>query len=298
MLMKKNTLDEYKKAVKERYDEVKESDISGLLENPSPANLRELCIIKAEIISNKEDKLIFTRFFDIKDDESIIKQIEKCDTDKLKPAGNFLKNKTKDTKQIIVELIAILIDFKPRPYLKFSKIVEDVIEKKEEKIEEDNALKEPSSIPIVLAINDKTKTNTTDTNTILKSYSIKQKIAFGFGIILLMSFVGYGFKNICFPKKECIQWSDNHYEQVECEGNKLGFAHNNPIFDFDENLLHFKKLDVCDTTKFFIEGQPTVWYIKQNNRCEFFNAPGLHPISGKTLKPITEYIINKYIIKE
>lgn len=296
--MKKNTLGEYKKAVKARYDEIKESDISGLLGNPSPANLRELCILKAEGMTNREDKLIFTRFFDFKNEESIIKQIEKCDTDKLKPAGYFLKNKTKDTKQIIVELIAILIDFKPRPYLTFSKIVENVIEKKEENIEDDNVQKELSSIPIVLAINDKTKANTTDNSTIIKSYSIKQKIAFGFGILLLTSFVGYGFKNICFPKKDCIQWSDTHYEQVECEGNKLGFAHSNPIFDFDENLLRFKKLDVCDTTKFFIEGQPTVWYIKQNNKCEFFNAPGLHPISGKTLKPITEYIINKYIRKE
>jgi hypothetical protein len=92
-----------------------------------------------------------------------------------------------------------------------------------------------------------------------------------------------------------MQWNTNHYEEVVCEGNKIGFANINPIFERDEKLLDFKKIEVCDTTIFFKDNQPIVWYIKQNNKCEYFNAPGLHPITNKPLRPITQYIIDKYV---
>jgi hypothetical protein len=82
---------------------------------------------------------------------------------------------------------------------------------------------------------------------------------------------------------------------VVCAGNKIGFYDINPIFDKNDDLLDFKKISVCDTTTFFKYNQPMVWYIKQNGKCEYFNAPGLHPISGKPLRPISKYIIAKYI---
>jgi len=28
---------------------------------------------------------------------------------------------------------------------------------------------------------------------------------------------------------------------------------------------------------------------------EYFTAPGIHPQNGKTLKPVTSYIIDKYL---
>jgi hypothetical protein len=40
-----------------------------------------------------------------------------------------------------------------------------------------------------------------------------------------------------------------------------------------------------------------IWYCKQDGKCDFINAPGLHPESGKTLKPISKYVIKKYVLK-
>ncbi|TDD95179.1 hypothetical protein [Flavobacterium cellulosilyticum] len=62
----------------------------------------------------------------------------------------------------------------------------------------------------------------------------------------------------------------------------------------------FKKLSICNTTKFFKDGnynKPLVWYGKavDAKKLDYFNQPGLHPETGKTLKPITKYIYEKYI---
>ena len=45
---------------------------------------------------------------------------------------------------------------------------------------------------------------------------------------------------------------------------------------------------------------PLVWYGKSPNKreYEFFNHPGLHPETGKTLKPISKYIIKKYTLSK
>jgi hypothetical protein len=43
-----------------------------------------------------------------------------------------------------------------------------------------------------------------------------------------------------------------------------------------------------------------VWYGKEpiTGKYEYFSQPGLHPITGKTLKKISPYIIKKYIINK
>jgi len=68
-------------------------------------------------------------------------------------------------------------------------------------------------------------------------------------------------------------------------------------------LDNFKKITVSDTTTFFKNGDydmPVVWYGKSSNKKEheYFNRPGLHPETGKTLKPISRYIIKKYILSK
>jgi hypothetical protein len=301
--MKKNTLEEYKNAIKAKYELTKEEDISGLLNNPSPANIRELCIQRVETLG-VDDKSIFSRFFNLKDDENSIKQIENYDTDKLRPVGNFLKSKTKDTKQIIVELIAILIDFTPRPYLKFSKTDEGNFRKVEEiipptsepKEEEKKGYKKPDPIPIALVINEKAKAN--NDNLTPKSYSIKQKIAFGLGIVLITSISGYSIKKACFSEKQCMQWQNDHYETVDCNEEIDTIYKSAPIIPVDEDALDLNKIKVSDTTTFFRGGKAVVWYCKVDSLPEFFDdlGTGYHPLTGKPLRPITKYIISKYVI--
>ena len=109
-------------------------------------------------------------------------------------------------------------------------------------------------------------------------------------LIILTSFgIYYGSS---FNNKSCLIWKNNHYEKINCDG------------DFQDSLLsnvdikNFRQVIVRDTTTFFIKGQPVIWYGKsKQGKFEYFNSRGIHPITKKELKPITAYIINKYISK-
>jgi hypothetical protein len=114
-----NTLDAYKKAIKEKYEGVKSDDFSDYLINPSPAKIKKLCALIFEINKDLVDKGIFDRFFNFEEKEDKIKQIEKFDTDKFRPFINFLIKNTDITQIESLNLIAVLVDFSPRPYVKF-----------------------------------------------------------------------------------------------------------------------------------------------------------------------------------
>ena len=93
-----------------------------------------------------------------------------------------------------------------------------------------------------------------------------------------------------------MQWQKNHYEVVDCTNeNQQGLLKQYDIIPFDENQCKLIKIEVSDTTTFFKNGNSLYWYCKVNGKPEFFNTHGVHPETGKALKPVTEYIINKYI---
>ena len=111
---KTKTSDDYKNAVKAHYEEIKNDIYSGLLLNPTPALLKQLCILKFEACG-KTDREIFNRFFAFRSEENKLKQIENFDTDRFRPLCNFLKGKTKSIQHLSLEVIAILTDLEIRP---------------------------------------------------------------------------------------------------------------------------------------------------------------------------------------
>ena len=67
----------------------------------------------------------------------------------------------------------------------------------------------------------------------------------------------------------------------------------------DVDIDFFKKIEVNNSSLFFKYGKPIVWYGKsKNGEMEYFNSRGLHPETMNELKPITKYIIRKYIKSE
>lgn len=90
----------------------------------------------------------------------------------------------------------------------------------------------------------------------------------------------------------CMIWIEDHYETTSCEG-KAGETKKIPYL-----LENFRQIEVSDTTTFFKNGKPVVWYDKKEEKLYFFSVPGINPETGKTVKEITEYMIKKYVLTD
>lgn len=287
--MNKITFEQYKSAIKVKYEEKKSEDVSGILLNPTPAQLRNLCLMIFDNSVSKSDENIFKLFFKVKEEESLRKAIENFDIARFRPIISFLKGKKDSENGTRIELAAILVNFNPRPYNKYLLNVKingysnlgllSLIEE-EETVHEN---------PII----DKLVRKVAGEKNIGK---IEKKKVIGFAVFLSLFFIGYTVKNIIFPEKECMLWIGNHYEAVDCKNEKLAIGNITSVVVLNENLLSFKKIEVDTNTVFFKKGKPIVWYGKSfDGNYEYFNQPGLHPETEKTLKPISKYIIKKYI---
>ncbi len=105
-------------------------------------------------------------------------------------------------------------------------------------------------------------------------------------VVATSSYLGY-----IGGKEECMIWNNDHYVKTECSGSSEEQKFIPHIY---KNL---KKVEISDTTAFIENGEVRIWYYKSNGKLEYFSSPGKHPVSGKTLKPITKYMIDKYIRK-
>lgn len=120
-----------------------------------------------------------------------------------------------------------------------------------------------------------------------------RKAIAGIGITTVLGLGSYfGLSSVAEP--QCMYWNETRYEKISCEEN-LHPTIEKEIYD-EQLLTHFYQLEITDTTTFFEYGKPIVWYIKVDGKIEFYSAPGNHPLTGKQLKPVTHYIVNKYVI--
>ena len=103
-------------------------------------------------------------------------------------------------------------------------------------------------------------------------------------VLATSSYLGY-----ISGKEECMIWNNDHYIKTECSGRSEERKFISHIYN------NLKKVEVSETTTFFKNGEVRIWYYKSNGELEYFSSPGKHPVSGKTLKPITKYMIDKYV---
>jgi hypothetical protein len=91
-------------------------------------------------------------------------------------------------------------------------------------------------------------------------------------------------------------WNDDHYIEVKFNLEKYDLSQLK-IYK-KERITSFRKINNPDCNRQYLneKGEPLVWYWKKNNEeIEVYTSPGLHPITGKALKPITRHMIRKYI---
>lgn len=278
--MLKTTLEEYKKAVKAKYEKEKMGRFSSSLLTPSRAKLRDLCFELFKSNTNSDDLQVFSSFCGF---EFSVEHRNKLNnkTDKFRKVENFFKGETVPAVTETINMAAILVDFHPRPFLKFSKGISINEEKVEVPVEEqiNTIITKAPDIPIHYPTPEKPKKQ------------LNKKIIVTF-ILLGVLGIGYSVKQIAFPAKQCMEWQKDHYEPVDCSSEPVEGITRIPL---DESLLDFRRIWACDTTTFFKDGKAVVYYYKDGDEVQLFNKLALHPIHQKPLKAITGYMINTHL---
>lgn len=293
------TSDEYKKAIKAKYEIEKSGDYSNFLMSPTQASLRKLCWERFKENSNTDDLNTFQTFFDF--EFSINKKNQlKEQTDKLRPIRAFLIGKTEYPTDETIDFAAILVDFEFRPYRKFEKKATTKIEQTthnsfdSEKVNKDGEIEikdyfENEDENCVPEIEEKAN-SPLQTNFFERLFN-RSKLAIVAVTIIFCLIAATIY--LAFIKKNCMQWSEDHYEIVDCNSNPEQALHS--IIPLNKDLLDFRKIKVYDTTTCFNKnGDAFIWYSKSNNIVEFFNTHGRHPENNKPLRPVTDYIKKRY----
>ncbi|MFD2940684.1 hypothetical protein [Flavobacterium notoginsengisoli] len=329
--MSNYTIEDYKKAIKAKYEEEINGEYSNNLSSPTPAKLKKLCIKRFQSNNNKEDLIAFESFFDFPFDKDKKNLFGDDELNKLEAVKRFLLGKTEKPAEDTIQLAAILVDLRPRPFREFikqheedeevlindlrdtkfsnkfssndlidevevensidSEVTSDIeeqfqsqsLESKQEEELEELEKQEQESIPTttLVIVGDKPKSK------MLRNLLITA-VLIGLGLITYFD----------FSKKECIQWSGDHYEEVSCDLKIQGIGIFNSPEPYDERIINLRKIKVSDTTTFFKNEKAIIWYAKVGDSIEFFNTHGMHPETGRGLKPVTPYIINKYVRKQ
>jgi len=117
----------------------------------------------------------------------------------------------------------------------------------------------------------------------------KNKTAIGSIIItIIMGYLGYDL-----IKKDCMTWVNDHYEKIKCEKQNV-----NNVVQYNEiTFANLNRIEPnCSYPFYKTDGSENLWYGKSiKGELEFYTFYGLHPETGETLDPITQYMIDKYI---
>lgn len=92
-------------------------------------------------------------------------------------------------------------------------------------------------------------------------------------------------------KNECMIWKKDHYEVITCSGEKF-----EKKLDKETQEGMHQLFGLCNDDTFFLPNdEPVVWYDKHHKKLTYFTMSGIHPTSGRTLKPITQHIIDTHV---
>jgi hypothetical protein len=279
------TFEGFVTAVKQQYEISKNGIYSGFLLNPSLAQLRNLCLLLLENNLSKSDEEIYRVFFQVAEGAVHRKAVENFDIEKFRAVGNFLRGKSGRPNAVSLNLISVLVNYQPRPFNKYLKTNVHsnvaVVSKEKELFQ---------GIETFFYGLSESKDD------IIRSISLRQLSRIGIVAVLFLASV-FIINHVFFPEKEFMQWQKDHYEKVDCSVANQGIATVNEVVPINEREINLKRIEVNKETLFFKNGKPQVWYSKIKGKMYYFNANGDNPETGRPLKPITDYMINKYVLK-
>jgi len=298
--------DDYKKQVFAFYEDKRTKGLlSSRLRQGSPAQLKKECLVILEERFQRKDARALMDFFEVADSTQNFKpKIAKFDIDKFRPLSKYIRNPSIKTDDKNIELLAWLIDFEPRPWEIFENKGVIIEQTKTTQLNTKEGDAPTAPIPAVVEEegNEENASRVppqTVTNPVpLPPQTVQTKRTFGdkksiIASVVLLSIAVfiYWYIAIIPGQQACMYWNGERYVKIFCNEQIA----ETQVIALDTQLLRtFKRITTPDTIT--LKSIGNVWYSKQNNRLEYFTADGTHPTDRKqSLRPITEYIIIKYI---
>lgn len=294
--MNKN-FEDYLKAILAHYELAKNGRDADLLEHPTPGNLKKLCIQFLERGLSSADEKAFLNFFHPKDEKALPGLIKNMNADGLRTPSDFLRSGLGLTNnRQHANLVAVLVGFEPRPFTKF----QDILHEEKEEMPKDSLEEKTIVVEKRKSVAEK-ETETEFPNKESKPTSttapFPKSTRNAFIVLAVLLFCGLsGFIVYKSTEEKCMIWKDDHFERTDCEPTTISsFVNAVKIHPFNEEAFEKQhKIIPTDTTTFFKNGEPVLFYLKKDNKCDFFTLPGLHPVYRKALRPVSERIVRKY----
>lgn len=267
--------DQYKEWVFETYDEqLSSGKLPSELLLPTPANIKaEVLRICAQGLITKDEQILRSFIKQRGDVSNYYNAIRNNPADPFRPLVNVLKDRSIDTNQRNINLLALLLDFKPRPF-HFSLVKPT-----------EGGKKTPKSGEPIIITPDPPPPPRNPVNKALLFIAILLVV----GVSVFMIIRQHERRVAAYG---CMIWDADHYEPVDCHDHSYGTS---PLPINWQLVDHFKLITKPDTLTAHSIGK--VWYAKYDGRVEFYTDSGIHPLdTNRRLLHMTEYIWKKYIL--
>jgi hypothetical protein len=294
-IFKKMSENEYKKLVLADFDQkILAQQLPAELISLTPGNLKSASVNICDDRFDPKDGIILDSFFGKKENAYAYRQaIQNSSVDVFRPLINLLKKRSIKPSLKNVNLLAWLIDFRPRPYhpsLIIANINQDCTNINQEKTPDsllgptatDAAEYEADPVPL--------------TPLLKKPLAKNKKLMIACVLLMIVALTSYLVINYqTSPEitghEGCMFWHSDHYQPIDCSRK---FLHSQ-LYPIDHKLVDgFKRITLPDTLTMRSLGK--VWYAKFRGRIEFYTQGGAHPVdTNKRLLPMSDHILKKYV---
>lgn len=314
---------DYTDLVVKAYEEKRDANLlSQLLVRPTTANIRKECLyVYNERIKKgeREEENTLRAFFGVPPaGKNFGYVIERYHADRFRPLQSIIKREIKNPAEVNVELLAWLIDFKPRPLANAQKIsgntieaiapVSPITDQEETNMGEVKEISPGTNTPNMESSLQEERHKISAKGNLyagnlpvkkLKGNSWNSRLRTTAVIILMIAVIFGGVFIIGEEKKDkqivmgnpgngCMYWSGDHYERVGCNEDPKGRF----IIPVNkENKL--RRITRVDTITEWSIGK--IYYIK-DGPLKFYTDSGNYPEDvNRSLKVLSRHMFDKYL---